>query len=221
MASETLPSRKTQTQAWLRTIYDRPSEYLGQTIAILNDEEILLVAPSFSAAREGVAKLGLPTEGPNVTYFHVPHSLPEVCILTLRVRSLKESLWLPLYPVELRGPQGAMLQCQMLVDSGADIGLISFSAGQELGLHRSDEEVLLTAQGVGGTVGYCLRRLELIINKMPVRAAVAWCQDVAVDEMILGRKDVFDVFFVEFRQAEKRVVFTPTPSVQPSTSRTG
>jgi hypothetical protein len=64
----------------LRTIYDRPSEFLGQTVVILDDEKILLTAPTFRAAREGVAKLGLPA-GANVTYFHVPHSLPGVCIL--------------------------------------------------------------------------------------------------------------------------------------------
>ncbi|MBM3841528.1 MAG: hypothetical protein FJ398_27010 [Verrucomicrobia bacterium] len=215
MAVETSSPRTPQTQAWLQTIYNRPAEFLGQTVAILNDEKIVLVAPTFRAAREGVARLGLPS-GANVTYFHVPQSLPEVCILTLRVRSLKESLWLPLYSVELRGPQGAILQCQMLVDSGADISLISFTSGQELGLHRSDEEVLLTAQGVGGTVAYCLRRLELIIDRVPLHAAVAWCQDAAVDEMILGRKDVFDAFFIEFRQPEKQVAFTPTKTKQAS-----
>jgi len=89
---ESQPVRRPQTQAWLRTIYDRPSEFLGQTVAILNDEEILLTASTFRDAREEVAKLGL-RAGANVAYFHVPHSLPEVCILTLRVRSLKESLW--------------------------------------------------------------------------------------------------------------------------------
>jgi hypothetical protein len=33
--------------------------------------------------------------------------------------------------------------------------------------------------------------------------------------MILGRKDVFDAFFVEFRLSQKRVIFTPAPSEQP------
>jgi len=35
--------------------------------------------------------------------------------------------------------------------------------------------------------------------------------------MILGRKDVFDAFFVELRQPEKRVIFTPAPTRQTST----
>jgi hypothetical protein len=82
MATDSPLPRAPQTQAWLRTIYDRPSEFLGQTNAILNGEEILLVAATFRAAREEVTKLGLPS-GTNVTFFHVPHSLPEVCILTL------------------------------------------------------------------------------------------------------------------------------------------
>ena len=98
MTAEASAPKPARTQAWLQKIYARPAEFLGLTVAILNDEEILLAAPTFKAAREGVAKLGLPTEGPNITYFHVPHSLPEVCILTLRVRSLKESLCCPFIP---------------------------------------------------------------------------------------------------------------------------
>jgi len=61
MATESPRPRTPQTQAWLRTIYDRPSEFLGQTVAILNDEEIVLVAPTFRAARDQcIHKLSVP-----------------------------------------------------------------------------------------------------------------------------------------------------------------
>ena len=127
MTAEASATKPTRTQAWLQEIYARPAEFLGLTVAILNDEEILLTAPTFRAAREGVAKLDLPAERPDITYFHV------------------------------------RVLCRRFVFSRFG-------------------------------------------------CAVAWCQDAAVDEMILGRKDVFDAFFVEFRQSDKRVIFTPAPS---------
>lgn len=128
------PAGRRTTQAWLKKIYARPQPYLGQIIAILNDEQIVAVAPSFQAARDAVSKLNVASDA--VTYFRVPHSLPEVCIPTLRLRSLIESLWLPLYPIELRGPKATIPRCEMLVVSGADISLLSLDVGRELETSR-------------------------------------------------------------------------------------
>ena len=52
----------------------------------------------------------------------------------------------------------------MLIDSGADFSLIRFQAGKELRLSRSNEEVLLIARGIGGSISYLLRRVRLVID---------------------------------------------------------
>ena len=75
------------------------------------------------------------------------------------------------------------------------------------------EEVLLFAQGLGGEVSYLLRRIRLVIDQHPVIATVAWCQDEDINDMIVGRRDVFDVFYIEFRQSERRIIFTPVPAL--------
>jgi hypothetical protein len=87
--------------------------------------------------------------------------------------------------------------------------LITLEAGKKLGLSRSDEDVLLYAQGIGGEISYLLRRIRLVIDQYTVSAAVAWCQDEDINDMIVGRRDVFDTFHIEFRQSERRLIFTP------------
>ena len=121
----------------------------------------------------------------------------------------REDLWEPVYPVTLQTDHGEIEKCQMLIDSGADFSLIRFHGGEELGLSRSDEEVLLFARGIGGRVGYLLRRVRLVIDQHPVSAMVAWCQDEGIEDMIVGRQDVFDAFHIEFRQSEGRLIFKP------------
>ena len=36
----------------------------------------------------------------------------------------------------------------------------------------------------------------------------SWLQDDTIDEMIIGREIVFDLFDVEFKQADETIVFT-------------
>jgi hypothetical protein len=199
-----------QAQAWLQHILRNPEKYEGRIVAIAEDESIVAAADSFHAAREAVERLG--SQG-SVGYFSVPRDGSNVRILTLRLRSLREDIWSPMYDVALRSSHGELPSCRMLVDSGADISLISQKAGNELGLQRSEEEELLSAQGIGGRVSYLMRRLAIVIDGHSVSTSVAWCQDPEIDDMILGRKDIFDAFNIEFRQREGRIVFMPVGDV--------
>ena len=202
---------KRQTQQWLQEIYKHPQRYEGKVVIILNDAQIVGVAEDFAAAkrkREELAASPSAYDG-KMTLFLVPRGVKQVRIRTLRLRSLREDLWEPVYLVNLQTNHGEIQDCEMLIDSGADISLIPFDTGRLLGLSRSDEEILSFAQGVGGEVSYLLRRICLTIDGHSISTMVAWCQDEEIEDMIVGRQDVFDAFHIEFRQSERRIIFKP------------
>ncbi len=200
-----------KTQPWLQAILHSPELYEGQVIAISDDTSIIAVAGSFNAAREAVShEQTLNT----ISFFSVPHNIRDVRIMTLRLRSLREDMWSPMYNVTLKSSHGELPNCRMLIDSGADISLISKKAGEDLGLKSSEEEEALTAQGVGGSIQYLLRKIVVVIDKYAIAASVAWCQNAEISDMIIGRKDVFDAFNIEFRQKEQKIIFTPVGEVR-------
>lgn len=196
-----------RTQLWLQTIYQSPELYEGKIVAISNDRDIIAIADSYKSTNEQ-ALLKLQTLD-NISFFSVPHNVRDLRIMTLRLRSLREDVWSPMYDVTLKSAHAELRNCRMLIDSGADISLISKKTGEELGLQRSEEEEPLTAQGVGGVVQYLLRKIVVIIDTYAIATSVAWCQNDEITDMILGRKDVFDAFNVEFRQKEQKIIFTP------------
>ena len=204
--------RESRTQQWLQEIYKHPQRYEGKVVIILNDTQIVGVAEDFAAAqrkREELAASSPSTSDGKMTLFLVPRGVKQVRIRTLRLRSLREDLWEPVYLVNLQTSHGEIQNCEMLIDSGADISLIPFHTGRLLGLSRSDEEILSFAQGIGGEVSYLLRRIDIVIDGHSVSTMVAWCQDENIEDVIVGRQDVFDAFHIEFRQSERRIIFKP------------
>ena len=201
--------KKRRTQQWLQEIYKHPKRYEGKVVIILNDAQIVGVAEDFTAAKRKREQLAASSYNGKMTLFLVPRQVKQVRIRTLRLRSLREDLWEPVYPVNLQTNHGEIQDCEMLIDSGADISLIPFDTGRLLGLSRSDEEILSFAQGVGGEVSYLLRRICLTIDGHSISTMVAWCQDEEIEDMIVGRQDIFDAFHIEFRQSERRIIFKP------------
>ncbi len=206
---------ESKAQQWLQEIYKHPELYEGKIVLILDDAQIVGMAEGFDEAdrkrEELIACASSEMAEGKISLFLVPRHVTQVRIRTLRMRSLRESLWEPTYLVTLQTDHGEIRDCEMLIDSGADMSLITLHAGRKLGLVHRDEDVLLTARGVGGTISYLLKRIRMIIDQHPVSAAVAWCQDEDIDDIIIGRQDVFDAFHIEFRQDERRIVFTPLP----------
>ena len=138
----------------------------------------------------------------------VPRHAASIVLLPVRLRSVSRHAWLPTYIVHLK--HGATeLPATMLVDSGADFSVISHRAGRDLGYALADAEQTLLAQGIGGVVPYVLRSIEMRIDGHAFVAPLAWLQDDSgIDEMILGREEVFDRFNIEFRQADEQILFT-------------
>ncbi|WP_375515986.1 retropepsin-like aspartic protease, partial [uncultured Nostoc sp.] len=116
--------------------------------------------------------------------------------------------WQPNYHVKLKH-RDIEMSTTMLVDSGAELSLISFKVGQDLGYALADAESKLLAETIGGRVEYVLRNVEMTIDEHSFIAAVAWLQtNTGGEQLLLGREVVFDKFNIEFRQADEQIIFT-------------
>lgn len=124
----------------------------------------------------------------------VPQRTASIQILTIYFRSVVRHQWLPNYPVILKH-KDRKIEVAMLVDSGAEISLITYKLGQELGYALADSETTLLAETIGGTVEYVLRNIEMSIDDRTFIAPVAWLQqDAGGEQLLLGKEIVFDRF---------------------------
>ena len=96
---------------------------------------------------------------------------------------------------------------ELLVDSGSDISLITLGLGEDIGYAISSGEILSSGEGVGGSIQYVLRQVEMRIDDHIFSAPIAWLQNEACQEVLLGREVVFDLFDIKFKQAEEKILF--------------
>ncbi|MCW5313795.1 hypothetical protein GTQ43_08240 [Nostoc sp. KVJ3] len=154
-----------------------------------------------------VLELADASEQPFVIYL-VPRRTASIQILPIRFRTVARHDWQPNYHVKLKH-RDIEVSTIMLVDSGAELSLISFKVGQDLGYALADAESTLLAETIGGRVEYVLRNFELTIDEHNFIAPVAWLQtNTGGEQLLLGREVVFDKFNIEFRQAEEQIIFT-------------
>jgi hypothetical protein len=77
-----------------------------------------------------------------------------------------------------------------------------------LGFRVADREILSEGTDIGGEVQYVTREVDLSIDGHSFKAPVAWLQTKITDApLLLGREVVFDLFNIEFIQAEERIEF--------------
>lgn len=137
----------------------------------------------------------------------VPRRTASIQILPIRFRTVSRHDWQPNYHVRLKH-RNIDISTTMLVDSGAELSLISLKVGQDLGYGLADAESTLLAQTIGGRVEYVLRNVEMTIDGYSFLAPVAWLQtNTGGEQLLLGREVVFDKFNIEFRQADEQIIF--------------
>lgn len=137
----------------------------------------------------------------------VPRRTASIQILPIRFGTVARHDWQPNYHVKLKHRE-LEISTTMLVDSGAELSLISFKVGQDLGYALADGESTLLAETIGGRVEYVLRNVEMTINEHTFIAPTAWLQNhTGGEQLLLGREVVFDKFDIEFRQAEEQIIF--------------
>ncbi len=149
-------------------------------------------------------------EATNQTFviYLVPRKHYSIQILPIQFRSVVRHNWQPNYLVKLKHNQ-IEIKTTMLVDSGAEVSLISYKMGQDLGYQLADAESTLVAETIGGNVEYVLRNVEFTIDNHQLIAPVAWLQTPTdTEQLLLGREVIFDKFNIEFRQAEEKIIFT-------------
>jgi hypothetical protein len=137
----------------------------------------------------------------------VPSCTASVQILPIRFSSVVRHEWQPNYKVKFKHNE-IEIETNILVDSGAEISLISLKLGQDLGYKLADAESTLVAQTIGGQVEYVLRNVEMTIDGHSFTAPLAWLQEkTGGEQLLLGREVVFDRFDIEFRQADEQIIF--------------
>ncbi len=199
------------------TIYDSPSEWLknnrkslgafaGEWIAFTGSGVIIHNKNGRTVAQEA-RKTELDY---SLKYVH-PFEVPRIIrILPIRIRSLKNNKWQPDYSLEISTSK-IKEKLTMLVDSGADISIIPKWTGEDLGLKIDENDYIEKAEGVNGTVDYVIKNLTFNIDEHIFKAPVGWIQTEEVEDILLGREVVFDIFDIEFKQSEETIIFKKRP----------
>ena len=68
-------------------------------------------------------------------------------------------------------------------------------------------EIVIKGEGVGESVDYILRNIEIEIDGQKFNVPVDWVQKNDFEETILGREIVFDLFDIEFKQSDEIIIF--------------
>ncbi len=190
------------TDEWLRNNRKALAAYAGEWIAFNNTGVIV-----HNKSGRIVAQEARQTKLDYVLKYVHPFEIPRVIrILPIRIRSLKNNKWQPDYSVEL-GTSKATEKLSMLVDSGADISIIPMWTGEDLGLKVDENDYIEKAEGVNGTVDYVIKNLTFNLDGHVFKAPVGWIQTEGVEDILLGREVVFDLFDVEFKQTDEVIIF--------------
>lgn len=188
-------------------------EIYKKKVIVHNDKDILFVASNFIEANQwGRNNYGI--EWDKLHYFYVPSKFNKLRILTLKIKNLLIKEWMPNFPVKFWGEGDQPIEMEMLVDSGADITVLSYQSGIDIGFRRSLGDKIEQAEGVGGDVPYIVKQINVEIAQHFLLITVGWCLDESIDDMLLGRQDVFDFFNVEFQQTAGQIIFTPVTNLE-------
>jgi Aspartyl protease len=187
---------------WLKNNRKALGAFAGEWIAFTNSGVIIHNKSGRIVAQEArKTKLDY-----SLKYVH-PLEIPRIVrILPIRIRSLKNNKWQPDYPIELSTSK-ITEKLTILVDSGADITVIPKWTGEDLGLKVDENDYIEKAEGVNGTVDYIIKNLTFNIDGHTFKAPVGWVQTEEVEDILLGREVIFDLFDIEFKQAEETIIF--------------
>ncbi len=188
---------------WIKANRTMLRKYKGQWIAYNGTEGILAhhedVSEVINIAKQKEKKYILKYLHP-YTYSGLPKLLP------IRFRALRNELWEPIQSVKVKY-KGNEMVLDMLVDSGANFLTISNKVGKELGFKTFEDERPQKDQGVGGTISYVIRYIDVEIEGLSFEIPVGWFLDESSEDLLLGREVVFDAFDIEFKQKEEVILF--------------
>ncbi|MBM2817188.1 MAG: hypothetical protein HW421_3950 [Ignavibacteria bacterium] len=185
---------------WQKEMF-KNHEYWGRIIAIA-DDKIIAVADNYNEIEEKALKI---TQ--NFSCYAVPKNPHAIRIRTFKVRSIKKHEWEPNYLIKFFLDDGSIKEEKMLIDSGADISVISYDFGRKLGFETTMHDEINTADGFGSQVDFIMKTNDIEIDGIRFKNRFAWLQDPELYDMIIGREIVFDLFDIEFKQADEEIIF--------------
>lgn len=192
---------------WTDVIRKNPSIYEGKFV-VHTDTDILFASENMKEA--GVFLTNNSSNYLNISgVFLVPHDFGAIRLRMLKIKSLTTGEWTPIYKVKFILDNGSEIFVDMIVDLGADVTFISNKIGESLGFIRELHEIPLEAKAVGKMVPYLPRQMKVSIEGKTILIRVLWGQDEQIEDVLLGRLDVFDHFDVLFSQKRREVVFIP------------
>lgn len=100
--------------------------------------------------------------------------------------------------IQLKLPDGSFQPMSLIVDSGADVTVLPFSAGGLLGKEVKKGE-RFPIGGIQGSLDVYLHEVEAKLGSHSFKMTVAFAESDTVPSL-LGRMDVFDLFDVTFKQ---------------------
>jgi hypothetical protein len=114
-------------------------------------------------------------------------------------------LWVPVARVTLRHGMKSF-ELDMTVDSGADLTMLPYQVGLNLGFRKGTSHVSRLS-GISGGTPYLLKKAALEIGPLRLHPRLAWAQSDDVP-VLLGRTDVFDRLTVTFNGMKRQVTFS-------------
>ena len=195
------------TQNWMKPIWDNPKQYEGKFV-VHDEKNVLFISVDIKEADDWRTKNQIQYEIA-LHLFLVPNHFGSVRLRMLKIKSLSAGEWTPTYYVKFVLDDGSHLELEMIVDSGADITFIPKNVGERLGFTRSRHETTFSAYGVGSELSYLVREIPIKIDDTELNIRLLWGQDEGVNDILLGRMDVFDHFDVLFSQKNRQVKFIP------------
>jgi len=175
-------------------------EILGK-ILVLQNNQILHIVKTYKEAFT-IAK-----NRDDLHLYSVPNKMNTMRILPLKIKSLKKHPWTPLYPIDFFTNTNKITQ-DCLIDSGADISAINYKFGLELGLKKDIHDYIFKVEGLGGSVDYILKSIDIAINNKQLQIPIAWLQNSPTNDIIIGRETIFDIFNIEFKQNSEEIIFS-------------
>lgn len=194
---------------WTNKVSTNRARYERKFIVHTDTEILFESADMLEANRWRIAYQTANGLGDVMSLYFVPRHFDAVRVRMIKVRSVLMGQWSPTYPVLFNLDDGSKVNLNMLVDSGADMSLIPKNIGEQLGLEKAAHETIETAFGVGSRLSYLNRTLQIKIDDTELSVRFLWLQDEGIDDIILGRLDVFDRFDVLFSQKKRKVIFLP------------
>ena len=194
--------------SWINQNIELLLQYKGNWIAYNNQQGLIAFGPQLD---DVIAKADAVTE--DYTVWHVSKHFGQPRALMVRmakknVYTIKDDghYWVPEYPVTFQSIAKKIKQTA-LVDSGSDFTIIPYQIGKNLGFSDAVEEVRRKGYGVSGSFTFLEKELKCTIDGHIFNLPVAWLLEGGDDDIILGREVVFDLFDIEFKQAEEVIVF--------------